>query len=292
MLKKLILSLFIIGPIIWWAFFSSKEKAPPENLIPKDLTNKIEGINRDNLKKVIRPENQKKEEFKKLTALNFQPSLYLADPKVTAGNCRKFLEETYQDLKKCYKDGCGQRPEEEDGFYDPALTTSMISMKRILEVALLEPEKLEADEWLSLDDLKDMLNVENEDVRKLALKNMMVLHKKDPQVFNEVLRSSEELEGEKAADLMGELMNYVDKDNKAAFMETLNLIAKEKDAYTANKVLRRTQDIRASEAQIKAIGQDLCRFKNDTFNFNGLNYSLKNMATASGHQFSLKDYCR
>lgn len=286
-----ILTLLIAGPILWWALFSSPTQEEASPIVPQEVTNKVTQTKEAILSQVIRTENQKGAAYQNFAALDFSADFYLQDPKVTAEQGRKFLEETYSDLKKCYRQGCGQGPDK-DGFYDPALTVAMISMKRVLEVTLLEPEKLGAKDWLTMDELKDMLNVENEDVRKLAFKNLIGLHKDNPEVFQEILRESDQLEGEKAADLVGELMNYVDENNRDAFLSSLEMIAKEKDAYTANKVLRRTQEMSVDANQIKVIGQELCRFKNDTFNFNGLNYSLKNMAAKSDHQFSLKDYCR
>lgn len=290
----LIILIIVIGSTFGWALFHSSDEADNEqelSQIPQDVTEKVANKKEEVLSQVIRPENQKSKAFKNFKALDFNADFYLQDPEVTAAQGRKFLEETYQDLKKCYRQGCGQEPDG-DGFYDPALTVAMTSMKRILEVALLEPEKLEASEWLTTDELKEMLDVENEDIRKLALKNLLTLHKNDPQVFNEILRETDGLEGEKAADLMEELMKHVDDSNKAAFLQSLEMIAKEKDAYTANQVLQKTEGLKVSKEQIKALGQELCRFKNDTFNFNGLDYSLKNMAANSGHQFTLKSYCR
>lgn len=285
----------MIGSTLGWTLFHSdkevgQEEASPR--IPKEVTKNVKNKKDEILSQVVRKENQSGKAYKNFKSLSFSADFYLQDPEVTAAQGRKFLEETYQDLKKCYRQGCGQKPEEEDGFYDPALTVAMTSMKRILEVALLEPEKLAADEWLTTDELKEMLSVENEDIRKLALKNLFTLHKDNPQVFNEVLRESDNLQGEKTADLMEELLGYVDDSNKAAFLESLNMIAKEKDAYTANQVLQKTETLKVSQDQIRALGQELCRLKKDTHNFNGLNYSLKNMATNSGHQFTLKNYCR
>jgi hypothetical protein len=297
-MKKVAIFGIIVG-LGLGAYFLLRPSQLPENLsedqilpsgIPEIVNKETDGV----LSKVVPKDMQETKAYKAFVDSGFKAPFYLREAKLGAEEGREFLEKTFESLKNCYKEGCGQGPDEE-GFYDPANTVAMVSMKRILEVALLDPQVLETNEWLQKDDLIDLLNAENSQVRKLALQNLMSLHKGEPGVFNEVLKQSENLKGYNAADTIEELLPYVNSDNQAQMVDSLAQIAKEKDGFTVTEVLERAENLRVTKPQIEEIGSELCRFskvKTESGNFKAMNYTLEVMAKKSKINFSLKSYCR
>lgn len=298
---KKIVALVVVLAIALGAYFLLGTGANdlPDNLsenqiLPDSIPKIVDKKTDDILSKVIDKNTQNTTAYKAFVDSGFKAPFYLREAKIGAQEGREFLEKTFDSLKDCFKEGCGQGPDEE-GFYDPANTVAMISMKRLLEVALLDPEVLETGEWLSKDDLLGLLDAENSQVRKLALQNLMGLHKNEAGVFNEVLKQSEGLSGYNAADTIEELLPYVGPENKAQMVDTLTQIAKEKDGFTVTEVLERAEKLEVDESQIKEIGSELCRFskrKTEKGNFKAMNYTMKIMAKNSGVNFSLESYCR
>ena len=303
-MKKMALLIILIG-ISLGAFFVFGPQELPDptigesqngreaSLLPNELPELVNDHAHQVLSKVIKKDLQKTKAYKAFINPSLKTPFYLRDAKLGAEEGREFLYSTFTTLKDCFKEGCGQEPDK-DGFYDASNTVAMISMKRVLEIALLDPEFLETKDWLAKDDLLGLLDAPNSKVRSLALKNLMSLYNKEPAIFNEVLRASEELSGYEASSAIEGLLPYVTKENKRSFLDALNAIAKEKDGFTVTEVLEKAESIKVEENEIKELGSELCRFsgvKTQSQNFKAMNYTLKNMATNSGINFSLKNHC-
>lgn len=301
-MKKTALLLILIGISLGAFFFFGQQELPDplansaddsSKILPDDISNQVNDQADLVLSKVIKKESQETKAYKAFIDPSLKTPFYLRDAKLSAEEGREFLNETFTALKDCFKEGCGQEADK-DGFFDPENTVAMISMKRVLEIALLDPEFLETKEWLEKDDLLGLLDAPNGQVRSLALKNLMSLHKKDPAIFNEILRASEELKGYEAGSTIEGLMPFVNSDNRASFIDALNMIAKEKDGFTVTEVLEKAESLKVNEREVKEIGSELCRFKKEktqAANFKAMNYTINNMAVNSGLNFSLKDYC-
>jgi len=216
---------------------------------------------------------------------NFMNSRMTTDQFINAsrvGEVKEFVEVTFKALNSCYKEGCGQLPDEDDGFYDPALTVAQQSLRRLLEITAKYPKELDLKKWLTRTDLTDLLNVENEGVRKLALKNLMIIEG-NKKGFEEILNKTRDLNEEAVATAIKGLVEHVNEGNKQEFVDTLSLIIKEKDSGTILEMLRQLDGFSVSEDQISQISEGLCRFKDkNNQNKNAIDYYIKTMASKSG----------
>lgn len=300
-MKKVALFILLIVTGLGIYFVLKPAQEPPSsldpsqaNLLPDAIPHMVDQKTNDVLEKVVPSSLKKSKAYEAFVDVNFKAPFYLREAELTAEEGREFVEKTFDSLKECYKEGCGQGPDEE-GFYDPANTVAMVSMKRILEVALLDPTVLETQEWLEKEDLYELLDAANSQVRKLALQNLMSLHKNEPGVFGEVLKRSENLKGYSAADTIEQLIAYVGDQNKAEMVDTLAQIAKVQDGFTVTEVLERAEKMQVKPEDLETIGSELCRFsktKADQRNFKAMNYTIGNMAKKSGTSFNLATYCR
>lgn len=227
---------------------------------------------------------------------NFMDSRMTADKFINAsrvGEVKEFVKTTFKSLKGCYKEGCGQLPDEDDGFYDPALTVAQQSLRRLLEITSKYPKELNLKEWVTEDDLTDLLNVENENLRKMALKNLMILEG-NKKGFETVLNKTRDLDEDAVATAIKGLVEHVNEGNKQEFVDTLSLIVKEKDSGTILEMLRHLKGLSVSEDQISQISEGLCRFKDqkgENQNLKAMNYYIKTMASKSGIRLNQGNYC-
>lgn len=209
------------------------------------------------------------------------------------GEVKEFVKATFKSLKGCYKEGCGQLPDEDDGFYDPALTVAQQSLRRLLEITERYPRELNLKELISGDDLIDLLNAENEDLRKVALRNLMLL-KGNKKGFETILNQSRNLDEAAVATVIEGLVKYVNKNNKQDFVDTLSLIVREKNSGTILEMLRHLEGFSVSQDQISQISEGLCRFKGQkpfAHNLKAMNYYIKTMAKRSGILIGSANYC-
>lgn len=210
-----------------------------------------------------------------------------------AEEVKEFIKTTFMSIKSCYKEGCGQLPDEDDGFYDPALSVAQQTLRRVLEITAKYPKELNIKDWITKENLLDLLNVENEELRNLAIKNLMTIEG-NKKGFETILNKARDLDEDAVATAIRGLITHVDKDNKQEFVDTLSLIVKEKDSGTILEMLRGLDGLIISKSQISQIIQGLCRFKdqkNENQNLKAINYYIKAMAVKSGIRLNSRSYC-
>ncbi len=209
------------------------------------------------------------------------------------GQAKEFVKESFKSLKDCYREGCGQVADEEDGFYDPALTVAQQSLKRILEITAKYPKELDLKNWISEDDLLDLLGAENEGLRKAAFDNLVTLNGATKS-FQNVLDRTRDLEGDAAGEAVKNLLSIVNDDNKQELVDAIALINKEGDSATILGILENLEGLKVSQSQINQITEGLCRFKGEkaqSHNVAAMNYYVKTMATNSGLEVDSTNYC-
>ncbi len=296
-MKKALILILILGcAFLGYLKWGSGDFSNPKNissLLPQEIENKVVGTQEQVLSKVLKKAQLNSPAYKVFTNPSTTASFYLKDAGLSAKEGKEFLKEAFDSLKECAADGCGQVPDEDTGFYDAANTVAMISVKRILEAALLEPENLEAKEWLTQDDLIDLLNAPNSDVRKLSLKNLMKLHPSE-STMEKVLDHGNKLSGYEAGDFVEGLIPYANEQNTDSLVDGIVEMMDSDDKLTAIDVLQRAEKLKVNSSQIERMAKTPCSIKgmkNQEANFKAMNYSLKVMAQNSNIEFDLKNYC-
>jgi len=215
------------------------------------------------------------------------------DPRVTVdqfvkgsrpGHAKEFIQVSFQSLKKCYKQGCGQNPDEEDGFYDPALSIAQQSLKRVLEITAKYPKELEINKWIQEDDLLELLKAENLALRKAAFSNLVHL-KGRKKAIERILAETRGIEDDAAGDAIAGILSELDAENKDALVDTIALMSKESSSATILGIFERIVDLKVSKDQIEQMAQGLCRFKEvkaERYNVTAMSYYLKTIAERSG----------
>jgi len=241
------------------------------------------------LSKVFSEETTKSKAFQNFVDPKIPTLFYLREGDLPKEEAKEFLASSYKTLTDCLETHCGQGPDA-DGFFDPAKTVAALSLKKILQISTNDPEFTGVADWLSKDSLLEILDHPNPDLRALSVTSLFQNYK-SPQLFEEVLNASRDLEGYSAGTTIEQLKKYVNKDNKQAFLDTLENIAREKDGFTITEVIEKVEDMSLSQKEIQDLGTSLCRFKAEKENFNALAFSMKNVAKASRVQYNLKASC-
>ncbi len=209
------------------------------------------------------------------------------------GQAKEVIRESFKSLKECYKDGCGQIADEDDGFYDPALTVAQQSLRRVLEITAKNPKEMGIKDWITEEDLIDLLGAENKHLRKAAFANLVHL-KGQREAFSSILEQARDLEGDAAAETIKNLTELVSDENKQDLIDIISLINKESDSATIIGILENLTEFKVTLSQINQISEGLCRFKeNKTENHNikAMNYYIKSMAKNSGINLDTTNYC-
>ena len=209
------------------------------------------------------------------------------------GQAKEFVKTSFAALKDCYKDGCGQAAAEEDGFYDPALSVAQQSLKRVLQITAKYPKELELQNWVSEDDLYDLLSAQNEGLRKAAFDNLVVL-KGSGEAFAAILDRARDLEGDAAAQAIKNILSILDESNTQDLVDTIALINKDSSSATILGILENLEGLKVTSSQINQISEGLCRFKGskaEAPNIAAMNYYIKSMATNSGIEIEATNYC-
>lgn len=241
------------------------------------------------LSKVLSDKTTKSKAFKNFVDPKIPTLFYLREGDLPKDEAKEFLASSYKTLTDCLDTHCGQGPDR-DGFFDPAKTVAALSLKKILQISANDPEFTGATDWLTKESLLELLSHPNSSLRSLSVTNLFQNYK-DPKLFNEILGASRDLDGYSAGTVIEELKRHVDNDNKQAFLDTLENIAREKDGFTVTEVIEKVEDMRLGQREIQDLGSSLCRFKNEKGNFNALAYSMKNLVKASRVQYDLKAAC-
>ncbi len=298
MKKSLIpISLLAVGLVAYYFWGMKTPQNTPENtpekMIPESAYSELNDTQTKVFSTVFDKETMKSQAFKVFSDPATSADFYLEGANLSAEAGKEFLKKAFKNLKDCAKEGCGQGPDD-DGFYDPANTVAMISMKRILEAALIDPEGLEAKEWLQKEDLLDYLETPNQKVRQLALKNLLTLHQGE-EIVSDIMNKGKELKGYQAADIVEALLPYANAGDTEGFVAGVIDIMSGKDALTITEVLEKSEGLKANIDQIEKIGSELCPYKRESgqeANFKAMNYSMKVMAQNNQLSFSLDSYCR
>lgn len=300
-MKKIFLGLFsltLLGLILGPLKNLFKEEAPVVRpTLPKEITEKTKSVQKKILEKVLPKLEKSKSSVElieeSLMDYHVNPKDFIATSKLTKEEAKDYIKNTYTNLKGCFDTGCGQEPDEETGFYDPANTVAVSTMIRIFEIADANFEDLSSSEWLGQDELLGYLDHPSSKLRKLALKN---LFKRYPEKsFQKTMQKLGSLSGYQAGDAVKELVPYLDQNNSDSFVELTKEIIKEGEPFTITEILTNSEKATLSEAQIEDIGSQLCVFnrsKKTEIAFNSMNHSLGNLAKNSGTRFDLKAYCR
>ncbi|MBC98277.1 MAG: hypothetical protein CME63_11035 [Halobacteriovoraceae bacterium] len=209
------------------------------------------------------------------------------------GQAKEFLKTSFKSLKDCYREGCGQLPDEDDGFYDPALSIAQQSLKRLLEITARHPKKLDLRNWMEESELLDLLGAENQGLRQAAFENLVNL-KGTKEAFQDILEKTRELQGEAAGDALKNMLTFVNEDNKQDLIDSMALISKEGSSATVLGILENLSELKVSQSQINQITEGLCRFKekkSESHNVAAMSYYLKSMAANSGIELEAQNYC-
>jgi len=279
-----ILAIGALGYLTW----GPEKQVDSESLVfvPGKVEKKVVTFRDDMLKKALPEKITTMKAYQAFVDPTLASTFYLRDAGLRPKEGKEFLSAAFSNLKGCFLEGCGQGPDDE-GFFDPSLTVATISLKRILEIAAINPEKLDVKEWLSSEDLVDMLKSTNKGLRKAALKNLFNMNS-PTQVFQEVLGYSRDLEGYSAGDVIKELAPFVNGNNIQEFVDNLEAIARVGDSFTVTEVLESAEGVVISRSQGEQISSVLCRFvgdKKEAGNIKAMEYSLNNMAR---NKFELK----
>lgn len=294
-MKKALIFILLLGlSVFTYLKWRSGNSSPGQmKAIPSQALEKIKGPQERVFSRFLKKEELDSKAYKVFVNPMTKSEFYLKEANLTAKEGKEFLKKAFDGLKECAKEGCGQGPDQ-DGFFDAAHTVSMVSMKRILESALLEPDSLEAKEWLKEEDLLGLLDAPNSKVRKLALKNLMNLHP-TKRAMEEVLTKSNELSGYEAGDLIEGLIPHVNEENKDALIDGMITMIGGEDMLTTTDVLMKAEELKVNRSQLERIAKELCSFKGDKAqesNFKAMNYSMNVMAKNSKISFDLSTYCR
>ncbi len=272
---------------------SDKEdtSTPQNQSLVGNIRHQAESYREKILTKALPEKVTKTQAYKSFVDSKITTDQYLKTARV--GQAKEFVKESFKSLKDCYREGCGQMPDEDDGFFDPALTVAQQSLKRVLEITAKSPKELAIKEWISETDLLDLLGAENEGLRKAAFENLVALNGKS-DAFKSVLDQARDLEGDSAGAAIKNLLSLVNEDNKQELVDAIALINKEGDSATVLGVLENLEGLTVSQSQINQITEGLCRFKGQksvAHNVKAMNYYVKTMASNSGIELQEAHYC-
>lgn len=197
---------------------------------------------------------------------------------------KAFLENTFDSLKDCYHEGCGQEAEEEDGFFDPSLTVAQQSLKRLIKITRENNDLLGFEQWPNVESLLDLLDAENEGLRKEAFRSLLDFYGKE-KAFSTILSNARSLNEDAAATSIEQLLPLINEENKQDFIDILATINKESNSATIIGILEKLENFQVTSDQLAQISDGLCRFTNDKSeaqNVRAMNYYLGTMAEESG----------
>lgn len=227
----------------------------------------------------------------KLNPVNFKQSLL--ESGLDKSEIEEYLKRTFQQLFNCLPEGCGQLPDREDGFYDPAKTIAVSLSITILEIHFANFEESELPSWPKKEHYLELINHPNEKLRNLALLNFI---KTQPEEYaEEILGIIETLSGDALNDVIQYISPKLNHQQKLDLIDRLITILKDKDPYKATIIAKNLKDLNPSKEVIKEISEELCFFHKNTryaATFNSLKYHMGSASEEFSEHIDLKEFCK
>lgn len=293
MRKFLVLSfILVLSLTLYWLSESKDEQdqdifdsneTQEKALISSKLQKKLKQDRKDTLKNIL---EKKHKDISTTKSFND----FTEDKPLDSFKDKEFLNKTFHTLLDCYKEGCGQGPDQ-DGYYNEAQTVAAVNLNRILKAGL-ENGELDAKDWMSEDDLLGLLSSANERTRDLSFKHILTRGPLKEQI-DKVLTTASDLDGYELGSTIKNIAPHITAEKVPAYIESVVTILQSKDGLGKTELLENSKSIKITLNQAEQVFDATCTpYKEERYNQDKYKAEAEGWAKASGHKLDLAKHCQ